>query len=125
MKWTYIGNKGITGMEAYSCSKCHCIIHVEKGSGLPRECPNCGGKDEEEFTEVNWTLTKDDLPTKSGEYLCWINTGRTSYGTELHYSAVHKSFNCRDYDKDPRNIMEVAAWAYRPRGPIIEEVEHE
>lgn len=121
MRWVYIGDNTTTGMDTYRCSECCCMVHVEKDGGLPRECPNCGNKtfDDELTTKVEWILTKDLLPPKSGEYLCYIQ--HIKHMCYLKYSAVHRAFNCDDGDRAPVNKLEVDAWVPKIEPPVFEE----
>ena len=114
MKWIYIGNSGVTGMDTYRCSECCCLVHVE-GDELPKECPNCGAKsfDEEGKTKIDWILTKSAKPTKSGDYLCW-----TKYGAMvLPFSEKYDAFNTRDSYEEPGSDLDVKAWALPIEGP--------
>ena len=120
MRWLYIGNKVVDGnvLEVYRCSKCCCLIHVEKGEGLPNECPDCGEKsfDEEAKTKIDWILTKEAKPTKSGDYLCW-----TRYGAMvLPFSVKYNAFNTRDSYEETGSDLEVKAWALPIEEPVEE-----
>ena len=114
MKWIYIGDSGVTGMDTYRCSECCCLIHVE-GDVLPKDCPNCGAKsfDEEAKTKIEWISAKEAKPKKSGVYLCW-----TRYGAMvLPFSVKYNAFNTRDNDKEVGTDLEVKAWALPLEGP--------
>lgn len=117
MKWLYIGNKDIDEnvMEVYRCSKCCCLVNVERGDALPVKCPNCGTGVfvHEARTKVDWIPVSVAKPPESGDYLCYREKTRSvSY---LPYSAIHDAFNCHDWDETPKHSVSVDYW-----GPEVE-----
>ena len=53
---------------------------------------------------------KEELPKRSGEYLCLVGT----FWTILPYSTKHKRFNAYNDDTRPKYAMDVLFWAELP-----------
>ena len=53
---------------------------------------------------------KEELPKRSGDYLCFVGT----YWTSLPYSTKNKRFNVRNDDKRTKNAIDVLFWAEHP-----------
>ena len=69
---------------------------------------------------------KEELPKRSGEYLCFIGT----YWTSLPYSTRHKHFNAYDRDASAKHAIDVLFWAelpelYKEREDESEETEED
>lgn len=65
-----------------------------------------------------WTSTEDDLPEKSGDYLCRTYSGLT---TVLSYSDKYGMFNCADFlsIEEARSVaIDVKCWACFPPPPV-------
>ena len=59
---------------------------------------------------------KDQLPSKSGKYLCLCFGG--GY-TSLEYSLKHKTFNAHDREAVPEYAMSVKLWAEIPEAEVF------
>ena len=60
---------------------------------------------------------KEELPKRSGEYLCFIDT----YWASLPYSTKHKRFNAYDNETKPKHAFDVLFWAELPEMPEEEQ----
>ena len=63
---------------------------------------------------VKFYDTKEKLPEKSGEYLCF---GGGNYWANLWYSAKHKAFNVYDASEDTKYEIRPYYWAALPDMP--------
>ena len=65
---------------------------------------------------ANWIPALYQLPAKSGEYLCMMQSGHASV---LYYSAKWKAFNAFDELPDCSNALWVDYWMPLPPPPEV------